>query len=79
MSDDIVTRLRERAERSLHTGSDVPVSLMREAADEVERLLTHMDALLLDNIELMAKVAGLQAIIDGRFESTSTTHEVRGD
>lgn len=38
MANDIVTRLRKRTERSLHTGSDVPSSLMLEAADEIERL-----------------------------------------
>lgn len=38
MADDIVKRLRERAERSSYTGSDVPCSLMIDAADEIERL-----------------------------------------
>ena len=38
MADDIVTRLREKTERSLHTGSDLPSSLLIEAADEIERL-----------------------------------------
>jgi len=75
VTDDIVTRLRFPPDY----GTFADAATMEEAADEIERLRTHMDALLLDNIEFMAKIATLQAIIDGRFESTSTTHEVRGE
>ena len=71
MSEDIVTRLREKYQGQL--------LICAEAADEIERLRTHMDALLFHNVELMAKVATLQATIDGRFESTSITQAVRGE
>lgn len=72
VSDDIVNRLREGK------GDDIVLfGMMYEAADEIERLRTHMDALLIDNVELMGKVATLQATIDGRFDSTSTTQAVR--
>ena len=38
MSDDIVTRLRERSRRFWQTGLDNPAFEMAKAADEIERL-----------------------------------------
>lgn len=77
--DDIVTRLRGHAEDEAMLGNDWLRDVMRDASDEIERLRTHMDVLVDHNVELMAKVASLEAVINGRLESTSITQAVRGD
>ena len=78
VTDDIVTTLRNECQCSDDCRASNDPCIPMRAADGIERLRTHMDALVLDNVELMAKVATLQATIDGRFESTSTTQAVRG-
>ena len=43
MTDDIVTRLRERSRRFWKTGLDIPAFEMAESADEIERLRADRD------------------------------------
>ena len=52
VSDDIVTRLRQKYAGQL--------PICTEAADEIERLREHMDVLVDHNVELMAEVKRLQ-------------------
>ena len=64
MTDDIVTNLRDGAR---------DCERLTEAADEIERLRTHLDIVVDHNAELMAEIDSLKAILNGQFSSTSQT------
>lgn len=62
MSDDIVLRLRKRAENDLHDLIDLasrPTSLADEAADEIERLRTEV-------VRLRSFLHPIGAVINGQ-------------
>ena len=87
MTDDIVTRLREHAEDEAMLRNDWLRDVMREGADEIERLREKVQDLRMyaeqDACEierLRAEVARLGSflhpigmVIDGQFSSTSET------